>query len=150
MVSSVCSKVRPTCLESNDYRKFSCTEPAIAGARRARCGLYESNGESRRLEPGMVLTVERTLHRRGRASARRLSALGVRIEDDVLVTAGSHDVLTSTVPKSLRDIEGLRPRRRPITRLKRPRTCNSRPKGNGDDDEKRTSRSRKLRNCCPR
>jgi Xaa-Pro aminopeptidase len=73
-------------------------------------GSYKRCGESRRLEAGMVLTVEPGLyvgeHLEDVASDWR--GLGVRIEDDVLVTTEGHEVLSAAVPKQVEAIEALR------------------------------------------
>ena len=50
------------------------------------------------LRPGMVLTVEPGVYLAG-------EALGVRIEDDVLVTATGHEVLTSDAPRAAAEVE---------------------------------------------
>jgi Xaa-Pro aminopeptidase len=73
-------------------------------------GLYEMEGGSRRLEPGMVLTVEPGLYIAAdlESAPPAYRGIGVRIEDDVLVTASGAEVLTSAVPKEIRDIEALR------------------------------------------
>lgn len=52
----------------------------------------------RPLVPGMVLTVEPGVYLAG-------ESLGVRIEDDVLVTATGHEVLTSDVPRAAGEVE---------------------------------------------
>ena len=73
-------------------------------------GLYKVNGEPRLLEPGMVLTVEPGLyvgdHVENVDSAWQ--GIGVRIEDDVLVTTDGHDVLSAAIPKAVDVIESLR------------------------------------------
>ena len=56
----------------------------------------------------MVLTVEPGLYFAGDAAPKSLRGIGVRIEDDVLVTQGGHDVLTGAIPKSVEEIEALR------------------------------------------
>jgi Xaa-Pro aminopeptidase len=62
-------------------------------------GDYERAGESRVLEPGMVLTVEPGLYfRPGLAEAGRFAGIGVRVEDDVLVTAQGRENLTGALP----------------------------------------------------
>ncbi len=73
-------------------------------------GLYKVRGESRPLGLGMVLTVEPGLY-----VADHLEdvdpvwhGLGVRIEDDVLVTADGCEVLSAAIPKSVEAIESLR------------------------------------------
>ena len=72
---------------------------------------FTPTAAARPLEPGMVLTVEPGPLRRRRRRARRPTryrGIGVRIEDDVLVTAGGHEVLTAAIPKTVADIEALR------------------------------------------
>jgi len=72
-------------------------------------GDYKIDGQSRVLEPGMVLTIEPGLYIPvgSRAVAKKWQGIGIRIEDDVLVTKDGHDVLSSQVPKSVADIESL-------------------------------------------
>ncbi len=73
-------------------------------------GKYKLGEESRILEPGMVLTVEPGLYIAEDAEgvSNRYRGIGVRIEDDVLVTAEGHEVLTAAIPKELDDLESLR------------------------------------------
>lgn len=74
-------------------------------------GDYVVRGESRPLEPGMVLTVEPGLYfgesavetAGGRADAFR--GIGVRIEDDILVTADGGENLTAGLPTAADEIE---------------------------------------------
>lgn len=70
-------------------------------------GAYSVDGKPRPLEPGMVLTVEPGLYvpvREEKAPAS-LRGIGVRIEDDVLVTDDGHENLTLTIPKTIADVE---------------------------------------------
>jgi len=71
------------------------------------CGFYTVDDKSRTLEAGMVLTIEPGLYIALDAEDvdERWRGLGVRIEDDVLVTADGHEVLTSAIPKSVEDVE---------------------------------------------
>jgi len=73
-------------------------------------GKYRLAGESRELEAGMVLTVEPGIYiaedAEGVDDAYR--GIGVRIEDDVLVTADSHEVLTAMIPKEIEEVEAIR------------------------------------------
>ena len=72
-------------------------------------GLYRHANESRALEPGMVLTVEPGIYIApdDDAAPESLRGIGIRIEDDVLVTADGHDVITTATPKTVADIEAL-------------------------------------------
>jgi len=73
-------------------------------------GAYlDVDGRSRTLEPGMVLTVEPGLYVAiddDKAPAE-LRGLGIRIEDDVLVTEADPDVLTAACPKAIHDLEAV-------------------------------------------
>lgn len=70
-------------------------------------GDYKVGDEWRTFEAGMVTTVEPGLylapHLKG--LAKRWWNIGIRIEDDVLVTADGHDVLSSGAPKTIAEIE---------------------------------------------
>ena len=70
-------------------------------------GNYFVRGEARALAPGMVITVEPGLYFAvGETRVpERFRGIGIRIEDDVLVTEGEPAVLTAAIPKSLDDIE---------------------------------------------
>lgn len=72
-------------------------------------GDYKVGGEWRVLEPGMTLTVEPGLYipAGSRGIAKKWWNIGIRIEDDVLVTRDGHEVLSACVPKSVREIEAL-------------------------------------------
>jgi Xaa-Pro aminopeptidase len=60
----------------------------------------------RTLQPGMTLTVEPGLYLRPAANVpERFWNIGVRIEDDVVVTPGGHDVLTHGAPRLAADVE---------------------------------------------
>ncbi len=69
-------------------------------------GAYFHRGEPRALEPGMVLTVEPGLYIGVDAKVEpRWRGIGVRIEDDVLVTAAGHENLTAAIPKAPSELE---------------------------------------------
>lgn len=71
-------------------------------------GDYKLDGEWRMLEAGMVLTIEPGLYLpAGRGLAKKWWDIGVRIEDDVLVTKDGHDVLSKDTPKTIDEIEAL-------------------------------------------
>jgi len=72
-------------------------------------GDYAKDGSPRRLEPGMVLTVEPGLYfRPGHdATPGRLAGIGVRIEDDVVVTAEGREVLSAALPTGAEEVAAL-------------------------------------------
>ena len=72
-------------------------------------GSYAVNGKWRKLEAGMVLTVEPGIYISANLKnvASRWHNIGVRIEDDVLVTAKACEVLSKHVPKTVAELEAL-------------------------------------------
>ena len=71
-------------------------------------GDYKLDEQWRLLEPGMVMTIEPGVYVPPAAKnvAKRWRGIGIRIEDDVLVTRDGPDVLTLGVPTSVAEIEG--------------------------------------------
>lgn len=72
-------------------------------------GDYRIDGEYRELEPGMVFTVEPGLYIAPGSPgvAAKWQGIGIRIEDDVVVTADGHEVLSDGVPRDAEAIEAL-------------------------------------------
>ncbi len=72
-------------------------------------GYYEHEGDWVPLKPGMVLTIEPGIYisHENKAVKKRWRGIGIRIEDDVLVTKEGCEVLTSSVPKLISEIEQL-------------------------------------------
>jgi Xaa-Pro aminopeptidase len=70
-------------------------------------GRYYVDGEHRPLEPGFVLTVEPGIYIAADAEDvdERWRGIGIRIEDDVVVTKAGRDVLTDGIPKQIDDVE---------------------------------------------
>ncbi len=72
-------------------------------------GRYRVDNKWRKLEPGMVLTVEPGLYIAEdiKGVHKRWHNIGVRIEDDVLVTSKGYEVLSNHVPKQADEIEAI-------------------------------------------
>jgi Xaa-Pro aminopeptidase len=71
-------------------------------------GDYKVGGEWRVLEPGMALTVEPGVYiRPGGRVPKEFWNIGVRLEDDVLVTRGAPEVLTEGLEKTPEAVERL-------------------------------------------
>lgn len=72
-------------------------------------GDYKVGGEWRVLEAGMVMTVEPGIYVApdNERVAKKWRGIGIRIEDDVVITKDGNEVLTNDVPKTVADIEAL-------------------------------------------
>jgi Xaa-Pro aminopeptidase len=72
-------------------------------------GSYRVDGEPRVLESGLVFTVEPGVYIAPDAEIAdaRFRGIGVRIEDDVLITAEGHENLNAAVPKDPDDVEAM-------------------------------------------
>lgn len=70
-------------------------------------GAYKVDGKWRLLEPGMVMTVEPGLYipQGMKGVAKKWQGIGIRIEDDVVVTEGGSEILTAAAPKTVGEIE---------------------------------------------
>jgi Xaa-Pro aminopeptidase len=96
------------CLENQTYKRFTIHNTSHwLGLDVHDCGDYYVDGESRPMQPGMVLTVEPGLYFASddQTVPEAFRGIGVRIEDDVHVTSGEPEVLTSEVPKEIGEIE---------------------------------------------
>ena len=95
-------------LEAGDYKRFYMHRTGHwLGLDVHDAGDYKRDGQWRELKPGMVLTVEPGCYIRGDDVPPQFANTGIRIEDDVLVTASGNEVLTHAAPKSVQDIEAL-------------------------------------------
>jgi len=94
-------------IESGAYRRFYLHRTGHwLGLDVHDAGEYKVDGAWRALQPGMVLTVEPGLYiRPGEGVPRRLENIGIRIEDDVLVTKTGCEVLSAATPKTVAEIE---------------------------------------------
>ncbi len=71
-------------------------------------GAYKSGEQWHALRPGMMLTVEPGCYIRAAADVpAAFHDIGVRIEDDALVTDAGCDIITVEAPKTVADIEAL-------------------------------------------
>jgi len=72
-------------------------------------GDYKVDQHWRLLEPGMVMTVEPGIYIApdNRKVAKKWRGIGIRIEDNVVITKDGHKILTADVPKAVDDIEQL-------------------------------------------
>lgn len=98
-------------IEKGEHRKFYMHRTSHwLGMDVHDVGAYKIGDESRLLEPGMILTVEPGIYIAEDAEgvADQFRGIGIRIEDDVLVTVGGHEVLTKAIPKEMDEIEALR------------------------------------------
>ena len=103
----LCTGTLDGVLESGTYKQFYMHRAGHwLGMDVHDAGLYQQRGESMRLVPGMVLTVEPGAYIRPADNVpERFWNIGVRIEDDVLVTDAGVDNLTSAAPKTVADVE---------------------------------------------
>jgi Xaa-Pro aminopeptidase len=93
-------------IEKGDYRQFYMHRTGHwLGLDVHDAGDYKKNGKPVKLAPGMVLTVEPGCYiRPAKNVPKAFWNIGIRIEDDVLVTKSGRDVLTHP-PKTVREIE---------------------------------------------
>lgn len=99
-----------SCIKNESYRRFYLHSTSHwLGLDVHDVGTYRLDPEtSRPLEAGMVITVEPGLYIPDDEDIpAEYRGIGIRIEDDVVVTREGHEVLTSGVPKEIADIEAL-------------------------------------------
>lgn len=94
-------------IESGAYRRFYMHRSGHwLGMDVHDAGAYKVNGEWRPLQAGMTLTVEPGCYIRAAADVpQALWNIGVRIEDNALVTATGCEILTGAAPKTIGEIE---------------------------------------------
>ena len=99
-----------TLLEEKEYRKFYMHFIGHwIGLDVHDRGLYFANNESRKFVPGMVVTVEPGIYIAPRTEGvdKKWWGIGIRIEDDVVITEKGNRVLSASVPKTIAEIEQL-------------------------------------------
>jgi Xaa-Pro aminopeptidase len=97
-------------IEEEQYKKFYMHRLGhYLGMDVHDVGLYHQDGQPRPVEAGMVMTVEPGLYVPEDAEdvPDEYRGIGVRIEDDVLVTPEGYRVLTDKAPKGVEEIESL-------------------------------------------
>ncbi|HXR63526.1 MAG TPA: Xaa-Pro aminopeptidase [Rudaea sp.] len=97
-------------LDAHAYRRFYMHKTGHwLGLDVHDVGDYRIDGEFRELEPGMVVTVEPGIYIApdARGVAAKWRGIGIRIEDDVVVTRGDPEVITAGVPTDPDEIEAL-------------------------------------------
>ncbi len=96
-------------LESEDYKRFYMHRTGHwLGMDVHDVGAYKQQGAWRQLEPGMVLTVEPGCYIRPADDVpQHFWNIGIRIEDDAVVTQAGHELLTTAAPKTIAEIEEL-------------------------------------------
>jgi Xaa-Pro aminopeptidase len=97
-------------VEQKAYRKFYPHSPGHwIGLDTHDAGNYITNNKQRAFEPNMVTTIEPGIYIPYGTEGvdKKWWGIGVRIEDDVLITENGYDVLSKDVPKTIDDIEAL-------------------------------------------
>ncbi len=105
----LCNGTVSEVIASGDYRRFYMHRTGHwLGLDVHDAGEYKDSGQWKKLRPGMVLTVEPGCYIRPASNVpRQYWNIGVRIEDDVLVTRAGCEVITAAAPKSVAQIEAL-------------------------------------------
>jgi Xaa-Pro aminopeptidase len=97
-------------LQSENYHRFYMHKTGHwLGLDVHDCGSYYHARADRKFEPGMAATVEPGLYIAADDSTveARWRGIGVRIEDDILVTAGGHEILSAAIPKEVDEVEAI-------------------------------------------
>ncbi|HXF16836.1 MAG TPA: aminopeptidase P N-terminal domain-containing protein [Burkholderiales bacterium] len=105
----LCKGTTDSVIESGDYRRFYMHRTGHwLGMDVHDAGDYKRNGAWLKLQPGMVLTVEPGCYvRPGDNVPEQFWNIGVRIEDDALVTEFGSEIISSAAPKTIEQIESL-------------------------------------------
>ena len=98
----------PQLIKSQAYREFFMHRTGHwLGIDVHDVGDYKVADQWRLLEPGMVMTIEPGIYIAPGTKGvhKRFRGIGIRIEDDVLVTRNGPDVLTARLPSSAEEVE---------------------------------------------
>ncbi|MEZ0245626.1 MAG: Xaa-Pro aminopeptidase [Methylophilaceae bacterium] len=106
---SLCKGTVDAVLESGDYRRFYMHRTGHwLGLDVHDAGEYKQNDKWRLLEPGMALTVEPGCYvRPADGVPEHFWDIGIRIEDDAIVTPSGCEIITDSAPKRVAEIEAL-------------------------------------------
>src|SRR5438270_690039 len=121
-----------TLIKSGAYRRFFMHRTGHwLGLDVHDVGDYKVGDEWRVLEPGMAMTVEPGVYlpAGARGVPRRFRNIGIRIEDDVVVTRGGAEVLTARAPKDADEVEGLMARGSARAQAHDAASCRAAPRG---------------------
>ncbi|MEJ1464056.1 MAG: Xaa-Pro aminopeptidase [Candidatus Sedimenticola sp. (ex Thyasira tokunagai)] len=100
----------PTLIKNEGYKKYYMHRTGHwLGMDVHDVGDYKIDGEWRLLEPGMALTIEPGLYipAGSKGVAKKWWNIGIRIEDDLVVTKEGYDILSKNAPKTVAEIEAL-------------------------------------------
>jgi Xaa-Pro aminopeptidase len=105
----LCKGTADAVLESGDYRRFYMHRTGHwLGLDVHDAGEYKRDGDWRSLEPGMALTVEPGCYVRPADDVpEHFWNIGIRIEDDAVVTPTGCEIMTDGAPKKVDEIESL-------------------------------------------
>lgn len=95
-------------IENENYQKYYMHRTSHwLGMDVHDAGRYKSGDAWQALEPGMVLTIEPGFYISPDDEREPFRSIGIRIEDDVLVTAEGSRVLSAACPKEIADLEAI-------------------------------------------
>jgi Xaa-Pro aminopeptidase len=105
----LCTGSVDSVIESGDYKRFYMHKTGHwLGMDVHDTGDYKRGGDWRALTPGMMLTVEPGIYVRPDDKVPEpFWNIGIRIEDDVLVTHGACEVITDAAPRTVAEIEAV-------------------------------------------
>jgi Xaa-Pro aminopeptidase len=105
----LCKGTVDTVLENESYKQFYMHRTGHWLGRDVHdVGEYKEGDHWRALQPGMVLTVEPGCYIRPADNVpKELWNIGIRIEDDVVITESGNEVLTAAAPKTVAEIEAV-------------------------------------------
>jgi Xaa-Pro aminopeptidase len=95
-------------IENERYKKYFMHKTShYLGMDVHDVGAYFVDGDPRPLDPGVVITVEPGIYvpSDDTAVAERYRGIGIRIEDDILVTVDGYRVISDDVPKTAGEVE---------------------------------------------